>query len=148
MSVFTLRETMQKHSTCYIQCDGCDLWCRTKCAYVSSDDYNRLSSSNNAWYCNACCFNMLSDSFFSESTGDSPNHSTATISDISEPDVIVDYKTSIAAYYKFNLSIAHQNINSFQNKMDEITTLLNQELFDILVLTETKIDTMGNDLES
>ena len=31
--------------------------------------------------------------------------------------------------------------------MDEITTLLNQELFDILVLTETKIDTMGSDLE-
>ena len=54
---------------------------------------------------------------------------------------------SIAAYYKFNLSIAHQNINSFQNKMDEITTLLNQELFDILVLTETKTDTMGSDLE-
>ena len=90
---------------------------------------------------------MLSDSFFSESTGYSPNNSTATISDISEPDVIVDYKTSIAAYYKFNLSIAHQNINSFQNKMDEITTLLNQKLFDILVLTETKIDTMGSDLE-
>ena len=80
------------------------VWCHAKCAYVSSDDYNRLSSSNNARYCNASCFNMLSDSFFSESTGDSPNNSTVTISDISEPDVIVDYKTSIAAYYKFNHS--------------------------------------------
>ena len=85
-----------------IQCDGCDLWCHATCAYVSSDDYNRISSSNNAGYCNACCFNMLSDSFFSESTGDSPNNLTATIFDISEPDVIVDYKTSIAAHYKFN----------------------------------------------
>ena len=55
-----------------------------------------------------------------------------------------DYKTSIAAYYKFNLSIAHQNINSLQNKMDEIRTLLNQELFDVLVLTETKIDSSYN----
>ena len=146
MSVFTLREPCKSNHHA-LQCDGCDLRCHAKCAYVSSDDYNRLSSSNNSWYCNACCFNMLSDSFFSESTGDSPDNSTATISDISEPDVIVDYKTSISAYYKFNLSIAHQNINSFQNKMDEITTLLNQELFDILVLTETKIDTMGSDLE-
>ena len=31
--------------------------------------------------------------------------------------------------------------------MDEITTLLNQELFEILVLPETNIDTMGSDLE-
>ena len=79
-----------------IQCDGCDLWCHAKCAYVSSDDYNRISSSNNARYCNACFFNLLSDSFVSESTGDLPNNSTATISDIFEPDVIIDYKTSIA----------------------------------------------------
>ena len=146
MSVFTLREPCKSNQRA-LQCDGCDLRYHAKCAYVSSDDYNRLSSSNNSWYCKGCCFNMLFDSFFSESTGDSPNNSTATISDISEPDVIVDYKTSIAAYYKFNLSIAHQNINSFQNKMDEITTLLNQELFDILVMTETKTDTMGSDLE-
>ena len=39
--------------------------------------------------------------------------------------MLIDYKTSIAAYYKFNLSIAHQHINSLQNKMDEIRTLLN-----------------------
>lgn len=81
---------------------------------------------------------------FSDSTGDSLNNSTSAVSDTSETDVVADYKASIAAYYKFNLSIAHQNINSLQNKMDEIRALLNQELFDILVLTETKIDSSYN----
>ena len=122
-----------------LQCDGCNLWCHAKCAYISQDQYNRLSSTDDA-----CTFKWISDSFFSDSTGDSLNNSTSTNSDTSEPSVIVDYKASIAAYYKFNLSIAHQNINSLQNKMDEIRTLLNQELFDILVLTETKIDSSYN----
>ena len=105
---------------------------------------NRLSSTDDTWYCNACTFKWISDSFFSDSTGDSLNNSTSAVSDTSEPDVVADYKASIAAYYKFNLSIAHQNINSLQNKMDEIRALLNQELFDILVLTETKIDSSYN----
>ena len=127
-----------------LQCDGCNLWCHAKCTYVSQDEYNRLSSSDDTWYCNACTFKWISDSFFSGSTGDSLNNSTSEVSDTSEPDVVADYKASMAAYYKFNLSITHQNINSLQNKMDEIRALLNQEPFDILVLTETKIDSSYN----
>ena len=127
-----------------LQCDGCNSWCHAKCTRVSQDEYNRLSSTDDTWYCNACTFKWLSDSFFSDSTEDSLNNSNSTNSDTSETNVIADYKASIAAYYKFNLSIAHQNINSLQNKMDEIRVLLNQELFDILVLTETKIDSSYN----
>ena len=77
---------------------------------------------DNTWYCNACTFKWISDSFFSDSTRESLNNSTSTNSDTSEPGVVVDYKASIMAYYKFNLSIAHQNINSLRNKMDEIRT--------------------------
>ena len=127
-----------------LQCDGCNSWCHAKCTRVSQDEYNRLSSTDDTWYCNACTFKWLSDSFFSDSTEESLNNSNSTNSDTSETNVIADYKASIAAYYKFNLSIAHQNINSLQNKMDEIRVLLNQELFDILVLTETKIDSSYN----
>ena len=107
--------------------------------YVSKDEYNRLSITDDTWYCNACTFNWISDSFFSDSTGDSLNKSTSSNFNTSEPGAVVDFKANVAAYYKFNLSIAHQNINSLQNKM-----LLNQELFDISVLTETKIDSTYN----
>ena len=117
-----------------LQCDGCNSWCHAKCTRVSQDEYNRLSSTDDTWYCNACTFKWLSDSFFSDSTEDSLNNSNSTNSDTSEPNVIADYKASIAAYYKFNLSIAHQNINSLQNKMDEIRVLLNQELLQLLRL--------------
>ena len=92
-----------------LQCDGCNLWCHAKCTRVSQDEYNRLSSTDDTWYCNACTFKWLSDSFFSDSTEDSLNNSNSTNSDTSEPNVIADYKASIAAYYKFNLSIAHLN---------------------------------------
>ena len=129
-------ETPCKNDQRALQCDGCNLWCHAKCTYVSQDEYNRLSITDDTWYCNACTYKWISDSFFSDSIGDSLNNSTSAVSDTSEPDVVADYK--------FNLSIAHQNINSLQNKMDEIRALLNQELYDILVLTETKIDSSYN----
>ena len=64
--------------------------------YVSKDEYNRLSSTDDTWYCNACTFNWISDSFFSDSTGDSLNNSTFSNFNTSEPGAVVDYK--VAAY--------------------------------------------------
>ena len=45
-----------------LQYDGCNSWCHAKCTRVSQDEYNRLSSTDDTWYCNACTFKWLSDS--------------------------------------------------------------------------------------
>lgn len=62
----------------------------------------------------------------------------------SQVDEISNFKTKVLSYYKFNLSIAHININSIWSKIDEIKLLLNEGLFDILAISETKLDSTYN----
>ena len=50
------------------------------------------------------------------------------------------YQWKISGYYKFNIKIGYLNINSVVNKIDEVKELLNRNMFDILFLAETKID--------
>ena len=50
------------------------------------------------------------------------------------------YQSNISGYYKFNIKIGYLNINSVVNKIDEVKELLNRNMFDILFLAETKID--------
>ena len=59
-------------------------------------------------------------------------------------DEIADYKTNVLSYYKYNMSIAHININSIWNKIDEVKLLLNEGLFHILAISETKLDSTYN----
>lgn len=44
--------------------------------------------------------------------------------------------------YKYNLilKLAHININGLRNKPDEVKQILNCKLFDMLFISETKID--------
>ena len=41
-----------------------------------------------------------------------------------------------------NIKIAHLNINSIQNKLDEVKDMLNRNMFDILFIGETELDRM------
>lgn len=50
------------------------------------------------------------------------------------------YRDQIKGYYKNNLSIGHLNVNSILGKIDEVLDLLNECRFDILFLSETKLD--------
>lgn len=62
------------------------------------------------------------------------------VSTESQADEISSFKSNVLFYYKFNLSIAHININSIWNKIDEAKLLLNEGLFDFLAISETKLD--------
>ena len=42
------------------------------------------------------------------------------------------------------MSTAHTNINSIWNKIDDIKLLLNEGLFHILAISETKLDSTDN----
>ena len=50
------------------------------------------------------------------------------------------YSENMRNYYKKNLSIGHLNTNSILGKLVEILELLHECRFDILVISETKID--------
>lgn len=50
----------------------------------------------------------------------------------SQLDEIASYKTNVLSYYKYNMSIAHININSIWNKIDEVELLLNEGQFHFL----------------
>ena len=92
------------------------------------------------WICPLCSLSGLP--FFNTTLNSSISSSLDSSITSSEPpgDEISSYKTNVLSYYKFNLSIAHININSIWNKIDEVKILLNEGLFDILAISETKLD--------
>ena len=62
----------------------------------------------------------------------------------SQLDEIASYKTNVLSYYKYNMSIAHININSIWNKIDEVELLLNEGQFHFFAISETKLDSTYN----
>ena len=59
-------------------------------------------------------------------------------------DEITNYKTNVLSYYKYNMSVAHININSIWNRIDEVKLLLNEGLLHILAISETKLNSTYN----
>ena len=58
----------------------------------------------------------------------------------SRVDEIANYNTNVVV----NKSIAHININSIWNRIDEVKLLLNEGLFHFLAISETKSDSTYN----
>ena len=131
-----------------VSCSSCSSIFHGKCTEMSRLNLRRykLNPQESGWCCFKCALPRFSDSFFDEST----SVDDSTIPLIANVDDSVDWFTSnISSYYKSNLKIAYLNINSIQNKLDEVKVMLNENLFDILFIAETKIDsTFSNDLLS
>ena len=49
------------------------------------------------------------------------------------------FSRNVNVYYKFKLKKAHLNINSLQNKLDEVKNMLKKSLFDILFMAQPQI---------
>ena len=94
------------------------------------------------WSCARCELPPLSDSFFDLDT--ELSRSKGSIQDdeleVNDCDSLDWHQSNISGYYKFNIKIGYLNINSVVNKIDEVKELLNRNMFDILFLAETKID--------
>ena len=87
----------------------------------------RMVSKDTSWYCTVCSLPRFLDSLFDDtlrSAGDSSlNSSSNGLKDINDS---VDWFTSaVCGYYKSNIKIAYLNINSIQNKLDEVKEMLN-----------------------
>ncbi|XP_022809244.1 uncharacterized protein LOC111346205 [Stylophora pistillata] len=93
---------------------------------------------NGTWLSFTCCIPQFTDSFFEDSVN--KNVLSVMSDDDSIPDSLEWFSGNISSYYNSNIKIAHLNINSIQNKLDEIKEMLNRNMFDILFIGETKLD--------
>jgi len=97
-------------------------------------------------------FPQFSESFFSEDDLSPLNecefNPTGDKEVVNSKDPIDWFLTNVKGYYKSNLKIAHLNINSLLNKLDEVKNMLNRYLFVILFISDTKLDSTASDFFS
>ena len=116
-----------------------------KCALK---DYHRYESGmNTAWMCVSCLSSALPRDPSFISLNDSINSSYTT--EGTDDDLQQDYNNeSIFSHRQANpglLLMAHSNINSIQNKSDELRLINDKLKTGILVITKTKIDSSYRD---
>lgn len=98
-----------------------------------------------SWICPPCLLSVLfSSNKTLNSTLNSSIDSSMVSSGESQVDEIANYKTNVLSHYKYNIFIARININSIWNKIDAVKLLLNEGLFHILAISETKLDSTYN----
>ena len=94
-----------------------------------------------SWICPPCLSSVLPVSNSPlNSTLNSAIDSSMVSTGESRVDEIANYNTNVVV----NKSIAHININSIWNRIDEVKLLLNEGLFHILAISETKSDSTYN----
>ena len=128
-----------KRFICWI----CHDMMHVKCSNSMADFRTFSASSPLSWTCYRCTFASLpflndssQDSHFGVLEGEGDSSLLSSLS----PTPVEWYKENIKGYYKKNLSIGHLNTNSIIGKIDEIFDLLNECRFDILFISEMKID--------
>ena len=125
-----------------VRCLGCSSTFHIKCSAMSRKELINYRRHGSPWYCFSCCMPQFTDSFFKNSSG-CLDLSAGDCLDMK--DSIEWYSENINSYYKSNVKFGHLNINSVQNKMDEVRDMLIRNMFDILFIAETKIDSTYSD---
>ena len=114
------------------------------------------------WICTSCALPPFSDSFFAEDSGDESLNKTletevsqseglqrrselqnaAELSSIEHEHTISDNAKleSLRTHFNKDLLIGHLNINSIQNKFEELTATIKTIGAHVMFISETKID--------
>ena len=133
-----------------ILCASCTSWSHVKCLGMTKTMFQYyLKHPEIDWTCAFCALPKLDDSFFVDKsiedtlsvtcTGSEELNTTSSSTTSSEVPTVW-YKKHIYGYDKHNLAIDHLNVNSILGKIDEVLDLLTNCRFDILFISETKID--------
>ena len=121
-----------------VVCTTCKSNLHIKCCGLSVANYKQIHLGDiKDWSCSDCNVSVqgvfnFSDSFFEQEDAIelSPSTNTSTTTDF-----------NILDKYKANIKIAHFNVNSLAGfKFHEVKLWLSNYIFDVLVLTETKLD--------
>ena len=123
--------------------DGCSSWTQIKCGGVLPKEYLHMKSTNNISRTCRSCLELLHQLPFVNASSNSSGISNAeSISE--ENDTVTSVWTefdNIARKHRGNFKIAHVNASSIGGfKFYEIKTWLLPGRFDVLVISETKID--------
>lgn len=120
-------------------CDVCTHWCHLKCGGVSPREYQHIQTIFNLlWTCPICILQLQSLPFANTDNLDS---SLSSCSSHDDSNYKMDIFSELLQKYSNNFEIAHLNINSIAGfKLHEIKSWLLHGYFDVLVLTETKLD--------
>ena len=134
-------------------CDRCDIWCHiVKCGGVTPRSYKlmKMATENHAWMCNNCLWKQLpftiTNNFGKEATpeisteANNANHAPST----PQPNELQDAMNSQLIKNRDNNSrevlVVHLNINSIQNKFEELKLLNDSLKGQIIIISEPKID--------
>ena len=146
------RTVARNHRTS--RCDSCKNQCHIKCGGVKPSEYKRLQQSTNAvWTCPMCISVHLSEELPFYDAGDStlvslmsspevaeigPGHEDEEIM-LNQSVVLNPLQTARQKNCK-DLLLCHLNINSIQNKFEELKDIITKSRVQIMAVSETKID--------
>lgn len=127
------------------------MWHHIKCIDLPVNEYNKLSTSTDSWFCKLCTLPNFTDSVF-ENTEKSNAPlldyfplSEESISDVNKRGRMFSELRESKMKHPKNFVISYININSLSYKFDEIKELLTENIVDVLFIAETKLDSTFND---
>lgn len=124
-------------------CSVCESWNHIKCAEVSPSEYKRLKSQINlTWMCATCehfqqTFPLANINIFEDSQSCTYNDSFEFQDNLHTE--LSDLERTRQKYNR-ELLICHLNINSLQNKFEEMRDIILKLKTQIMIIGETKID--------
>ena len=128
-----------------ILCNGCDSWHHIKCIDMDVETYVALSYSQDQWFCKANSCNWpsdFSDSFFESSFSSdtvqisTPAHNDSSVTPTLRHNDQLENQRNICN----DILLCHLNINSIQNKFEELVPLIRKLKIHIIFISKTKID--------
>ena len=132
-----------------LECDTCNQWYHIRCAGVNPNEYNNFVKAEEQgktypWECTACGLPSLSDSFFAtdpHGSNRSRIESDSTSEELEEQTINTDHSSQLRI-----LLLNCRGIKSNQKRAD-LHGLLNTECPDIVLSTETHLDSNIHDAE-
>ena len=130
-----------------IQCDDCNLWFHLKYIDLPLTEYELLGNSTDSWFCKKCYLPDFSDSFFIDINEESnaPNDSLPTSSTSGVNKLLFQDLREARCLHPKKFIAAYININSLRYKFDEVRELLTDNIVDLLMIAESKLDNTFQD---
>ena len=124
------------------RCDDCSSWTHIKCGGVLPKEYHHMKSTGNfSRTCRSCLVLLQQLPFANSSLNSSSNSEPESIAEEQNVTSMWTEFDNIVQNYRLNFKLGHVNANSIGGfKFYEIRTWLLSGRFDILVISETKID--------
>ena len=118
------------------------MWFHLKYIDLPLTEYELLGNSTDSWFCKKCYLPDFSDSFFIDINEESnaPNNSLSTSSTSGVNTLLFQDLRQARRLHPKNFIAAYININSLRYKFDEVKKLLTDNIVDLLMIAESKLD--------